>query len=167
MLLLCRRWRISLHKLPKISSAMERGELSYSKARALTRVACKRRIPIHKAERRYLRQHRRRLHPTTLRLDGATRREHRTRHSHRQQDRRHPLVRRNDGLWTGHRSLATEVSGRRNAFPRKRRRGKCVETRNLRDRNRTRALRSMSAFDPKRTFPSPVDSARALNLQAV
>ena len=30
----------ALQKLPKISSAMERGELSYSKARALTRVAC-------------------------------------------------------------------------------------------------------------------------------
>lgn len=30
----------ALQKLPKISAAMERGELSYSKARALTRVAC-------------------------------------------------------------------------------------------------------------------------------
>jgi Domain of unknown function (DUF222)/HNH endonuclease len=30
----------SLEKLPRISAAMERGELSYSKARALTRVAC-------------------------------------------------------------------------------------------------------------------------------
>src|SRR5690606_7374952 len=30
----------ALQKLPRISAAMERGELSYSKARALTRVAC-------------------------------------------------------------------------------------------------------------------------------
>src|SRR6202022_2907135 len=30
----------SLEKLPRISAAMARGELSYSKARALTRVAC-------------------------------------------------------------------------------------------------------------------------------
>jgi len=30
----------ALEKLPKISAAMERGELSYSNARALTRVAC-------------------------------------------------------------------------------------------------------------------------------
>lgn len=30
----------ALEKLPRISAAMERGELSYSKARALTRVAC-------------------------------------------------------------------------------------------------------------------------------
>jgi len=30
----------ALEKLPRIAAAMERGELSYSKARALTRVAC-------------------------------------------------------------------------------------------------------------------------------
>ena len=30
----------ALEKLPKVSAAMERGELSYSNARAITRVAC-------------------------------------------------------------------------------------------------------------------------------
>src|SRR5688572_13265213 len=34
------RTALALEKLPRISAAMARGELSYSKVRALTRVAC-------------------------------------------------------------------------------------------------------------------------------
>src|SRR5690606_36815054 len=69
----------------------------------------RRRVPIHQAERRYARQHRRRLHPTALGLDRAPCRKCRTRHSHRQQDRRYALVWRNDGLWAGYRSPAAKV----------------------------------------------------------